>query len=93
MLSPQVFHSPSLRARQWELRSIIAGTTYDLSVVASPARPAASQERPSVPRTWNPLMAKNRAVKRTPSAPAGEHSPGGQAEPARDSEAADPIGG
>lgn len=38
-------------------------------------------------------MAKNRAVKRTPSAPAGEHSPGGQAEPARDSEAADPIGG
>ncbi|MFI5677228.1 MarR family winged helix-turn-helix transcriptional regulator [Streptomyces cellulosae] len=36
-------------------------------------------------------MAKNRAVKRTRSAPAGEHSPGGQAEPASGSEAAEPI--
>jgi DNA-binding MarR family transcriptional regulator len=36
-------------------------------------------------------MAKNRAVKRTPSAPAGDHSSGGQAEPGGDSEAAEPV--
>lgn len=36
-------------------------------------------------------MAKNRAVKRTFSAAAGEHSPGGQTEPAESSEAAEPI--
>ncbi|KFG01613.1 hypothetical protein IQ62_05540 [Streptomyces scabiei] len=36
-------------------------------------------------------MATNRPVKRTPSAPTGEHSPDGQAEPARHSEAAEPI--
>ncbi|MDX3713253.1 MarR family winged helix-turn-helix transcriptional regulator [Streptomyces europaeiscabiei] len=36
-------------------------------------------------------MAKNRPVKRTPSAPTGEHSPGGQAEPERHSECAEPI--
>ncbi|MFJ9154853.1 MarR family winged helix-turn-helix transcriptional regulator [Streptomyces sp. NPDC102270] len=36
-------------------------------------------------------MAKNRTVKRTRSAPAGEDSPGGQAESARGSEAAEPF--
>jgi DNA-binding MarR family transcriptional regulator len=36
-------------------------------------------------------MAKNRAVKRTRSAPSDEHSPGGQTESAKDSEAAEPI--
>jgi DNA-binding MarR family transcriptional regulator len=36
-------------------------------------------------------MAKNRAVKRTRSTPDGEHDLRGQAEPAKDTEAAEPI--
>ncbi|WP_327699839.1 MarR family winged helix-turn-helix transcriptional regulator [Streptomyces sp. NBC_00459] len=36
-------------------------------------------------------MAKNRAAKRTPSAPVGETSPDGQAESAQGSEAAEPV--